>query len=133
MGNVGFLLDTHCWLWWHTDWSRIPSPVRRRIGRDAARLYLSAVTALEIAVKHRLGKLKLPTSPADFIDDLTGEGAVALPIGTGHAIQAGLLPDHHRDPFDRVLIAQAQIEGLTLVTADPRILRYDVATIDARK
>lgn len=133
MGNVGFLLDTHCWIWWYTDWSRIPSPVRRRIGRDAARLYLSAATVFEIAVKHRLGKLTLPIRPADFIDDLTSEGAVTVPIDAGHALQAGLLPAHHRDPFDRILIAQAQIEKLTLVTADPRILQYDVASLDARK
>jgi PIN domain nuclease of toxin-antitoxin system len=133
VGNVGFLLDTHCWVWWKTDWTQIPSPVRRRIGRDAARLYLSAATALEIAVKHRLGRLKLPISPADFIDGLTVEGAVELPIGTSHALRAGLLPAHHHDPFDHVLIAQAQLERLTLVTADPRILQYDVACLDARK
>jgi PIN domain nuclease of toxin-antitoxin system len=133
VGNVGFLLDTHCWIWWHTDWSRIPSPVRRRIGRDSARLYLSAASSFEIAVKHRQGKLKLPLSPLNFVNDLTDEGAVALPMDNAHALQAGLLPEHHRDPVDRVLIAQAQLEGLTLVTADPRILQYDVACLDARK
>lgn len=133
MGNVGFLLDTQCWIWWKTDWTRIPSPVRRRIGRDVAALYLSAASVLEVVVKHRLGKLKLPTSPTNFVNDLVAEGAIPLPMTALHSLQVGSLPQHHRDPFDRVLIAQAQIDGLTLVTADPRILQYDVDAIDARK
>lgn len=132
MGVLGFLLDTQCWVWWQTDYARIPSPVRRRIGRPGTDLYVSAATAHEIAIKHRQGKLKLPTVPKDFVDGLIAEGAIALPITIAQAIQAVGLPEHHRDPFDRLLVAQAQLEGLRLVTADPRILQYDVDAIDAR-
>jgi PIN domain nuclease of toxin-antitoxin system len=133
VGVLGYLLDTRCWLWWQTDYTNIPSPVRRQIGRHGRKLHVSAASACELAMKHQQGKLRLPTTPADFVNDLVAEGAIALPITIDHAVQAALLPDHHRDPFDRFLVAQAQLEGLHLVTADPRILAYDVAAVDARR
>lgn len=133
MGVLGFLLDSHCWLWWQTDYARIPSPVRRRIGRAGAKLYVSSATAFELALKHKQGKLRLPTTPADFVNDLVTEGAIPVPITIEHAVQAVLLPEHHQDPFDRMLVAQAQLEGLRLVTADPRVLAYDVDALDARR
>ena len=88
---------------------------------------------MEISIKHAIGKLRLDLTTNEFIDGLLAQGAVPAVVGIEHAIAMGALPLHHRDPFDRTLIAQAQVDGLTLVTADPRILRYDVATIDARK
>ncbi len=96
-------------------------------------LHLSAVSAFEIASKYAAGKLRLPKSAADVLADIQDGSIRALPISLEHALAAGALPALHRDPFDRLLIAQARVDGLTLVTADPQIMRYDVATIDARK
>ena len=133
MGLLKFLLDTHCWLWLKDDWSRLPSPVRRRILRDPAELVLSTVSVIEIGIKHAAGRLKLKSSPDQFVGELQAEGAVVLNVTVGHALRMASLPLHHQDPFDRLLVAQAQVEGLTVVSADPNVLAYDVAAIDARK
>jgi len=133
VGHVRLLLDTHCWLWLKLDPTRLPSPLRRRLSGDPATLALSAASVLEIAIKHAAGKLKLEGTPADLVDGLLDDGVSALPIAAAHALQVGRLPTLHRDPFDRLLVAQAIIEGLTVVSADPRVLAYDVRKIDARK
>ena len=133
MGLLKFLLDTHCWLWLKDDWSRLPSPVRRRILRDPAELVLSAVSVIEIGIKHAAGRLKLESSLDRFVDELKAEGAALLNVTVEHALRMALLLLHHQDPFDRLLVAQAQVEGLTLVSADPNVLAYDVAALDARK
>lgn len=133
MGLLKFLLDTHCWLWLKDDWSRLPSPVRRRILRDPAELVLSAVSVIEIGIKHAAGRLKLDSSPDRFVDELKAEGAALLNVTVEHVLRMASLPLHHQDPFDRLLVAQAQVEGLTLVSADPNVLAYDVAALDARK
>jgi len=133
VGLLKFLLDTHCWLWLKDDWSRLPSPVRRRILRDPAELVLSAVSVIEIGIKHATGRLKLDSSPDQFVAELTAEGTAILNVTVGHALRMASLPLHHQDPFDRLLVAQAQVEGLTIVSADSNILAYDVAAIDARK
>jgi len=130
---VKLLLDTHIWLWLKTDPHRLPTPVRRRLSSDSTSLYLSAVCVMEISIKQAIGKLKLGATTTEFVDELLAKGAVPAVVGIDHAIVAGTLPLHHRDPFDRTLIAQAQVEELTLVTADPRILRYDIPTIDVRR
>lgn len=127
------LLDTHIWLWLRFDKDRVPSPVRRRISSASTTLHLSAVCVLELAIKQAVGKLRLDVPLTKFVDDLTSNGVLTTTVGIEHAVAVGALPFHHRDPFDRTLIAQAKVEGLTLVTADPRILRYDIPTIDARK
>ena len=128
------LLDTHIWLWMKTSKEvRIPSPVRRQLSRDSASLYLSAACVMEISIKHALRKIRLDVSTNEFVDRILSQGVIPLPVSIEHAVIVGGLPRHHRDPFDRSLVAQAQVEGLTLVTADPRILQYDVPTIDARK
>ena len=127
------LLDTHCWLWLKHDPGRIPSPLRRRIVRDPARLVLSAVCVLEIVIKHAAGRLKLSDEPAALVAELLEDGVVLLGATVEHALRMAALPARHRDPFDRLLVAQAQVEGLTLVSADSNVLAYDVATIDARK
>lgn len=111
----------------------MPSPVRRKLASESAVLYLSAACVMEIAVKHSLGKLRLDMSLHEFVDGFTSNGVLAATIGIEHALAIGALPLLHRDPFDRTLIAQAKVDGLTLVTADPRILQYDVPAIDARK
>ena len=128
------LLDTHIWLWMKTSKEdRIPSPVRRKLSSDSASLHLSAACVMEISIKYALGKIRLDVSLNEFVEGLLSKGVLSTPIGIEHAVAMGALPLHHRDPFDRTLVAQAKVEGLTLVTADPRILRYDVPTIDARK
>ena len=127
------LLDTHIWLWMKTDKDRIPSPVRRKLSRDSASLYLSAACVMEISIKQTVGKLRMDIRANEWVDDLLSEGVIPLPVRVEHALAVGGLPPHHRDPFDRTLVAQAQVEGLTLVTADPRILQYGVPAIDARK
>ncbi|GIF72329.1 twitching motility protein PilT [Asanoa siamensis] len=94
--------------------------------RHDPEIYLSPVTIWEIAIKQNLGKLKGPVDPAERVCDM---GFRDLPITSAHATLAGRLPAYHRDPFDRMLVAQAIVEGLTVVTRDPEIMRYDVATL----
>ena len=127
------LLDTHCWLWLKLDPTRLPSPVRRRLSGNPVNLALSTVCVLEIAIKHAAGRLKLEGTAATLVDELLADGVDVLPIASAHAWQVGRLPPLHRDPFDRLLIAQALVEGLTVVSADPRVLAYNVRKIDARK
>ena len=101
--------------------------------RDPANdLILSAASSWEIAIKYRLGKLPLPEAPGDFIlPRLTRDGIEALPIHHHHVCAVAVLPDIHRDPFDRLLIAVAQAEGLPIMTADRQFLEYDVGVIQA--
>ena len=128
------LLDTHIWVWIKAgEEHRIPSPVRRRVSRDSSSLYLSAVSVMEISIKQTLGKIRLGVAAGELVDRILSQGVIPLPVRIDHALAIGELPLHHRDPFDRALIAQATVDGLTLVTADPRILQYKVAAIDARK
>jgi len=95
-------------------------------------LVLSAASAWEISIKHGLGRLHLPGAPESAIPDLMlRSGVEALPINHGHALRAGALPAHHRDPFDRLLIAQGQIEELPILTSDPMFARYDVMVMGA--
>ena len=121
------LLDTHAFLWW-LDADRALGPAARAAIEDDDNLVMvSAATGLEIAIKRALGKLDAP----DVELAAAGEGFGELPITIAHAVASAELPAHHRDPFDRLLVAQARLESLTLVTADTAIGRYDVATLDA--
>ena len=121
----GLLVDTHVWLWLFTNPERIPRSVRQRL--DDGELYLSVASIFEIAVKYRLGKLALPQSPAIHVAQrLHEENVQALPIAVEHALSAADLPPHHHDPFDRLIIAQALGETLTLVTGDEKMRAYKV-------
>ena len=121
------LLDTHGWLWMRAEPERLADSSRRLLRDPANELFLSAASAWEIAIKFAAGKLRLPQPPAAFIAQrLAEDRGFALPILHAHALRAGELPPHHRDPFDRLLIAQAQIEGLTVLTADREFGKYDV-------
>ncbi len=124
------LLDTHAFLWWITDDRRL-SPQARTIIEDGANdLLLSAASAWEIAIKAQIGRLALPDLPARFLPgQIAANGIEALPISVTHALRAGELPPLHRDPFDRLLVAQAQSERLPILTADGQIAQYDVQTI----
>ncbi len=122
------LLDTHAFLWWNADDRALGPRAREAIADPDNVVYVSAATAWEIAVKRRAGKLEAPGEIADWIRD---DGFSDLAIEVEHAIASAELPEHHRDPFDRLLIAQARLEDLTLVTSDVEIVRYDVETLDA--
>lgn len=88
---------------------------------------------MEIVIKHATGRLRLDTGPDRLVAEVMDDGVSSLGITAEHALHLATLPPRHRDPFDRLLVAQAQVEGLTLVSADADVLGYDVATIDARK
>ncbi|WP_432148913.1 type II toxin-antitoxin system VapC family toxin [Streptomyces sp. bgisy029] len=116
------LLDTHVILWWLGDSDELSDQVKDLLDTEPS-VHLSAVSAWEIAIKQSLGKLGGPDDLAERVRD---SQFTALPITAGHGVRAGRLPALHRDPFDRILIAQAQVEGMTIVTRDQWIPRYDV-------
>jgi PIN domain nuclease of toxin-antitoxin system len=124
------LLDTHVFLWWVTDDSRLSSAARELIANPANEIFLSAASAWEMALKSRLGRLTLPGKVEAFVIEHMAVNAIqALPIQVSHALHTRDLPDHHRDPFDRIIVCQARIEGLTVLTADPLIGQYQVEVL----
>lgn len=121
------LLDTHVFLWLHADRLRLPPALLEELGDLENSLFLSVASAWEIGIKHALGRLSLPESPADWLTSrLPASGTNALAITLPHALTSAALPPHHRDPFDRLLVAQAQVDDLTLVTSDAQLAAYDV-------
>ena len=122
------LLDTHVFLWWCAGNKHLKKRVRNVIADPDNEVFVSAASGYEIAIKRALGKIEIMDSLTDEVDK---EGFVHLPVTFFHAEQAGKLPFHHRDPFDRILIAQAQAEGLMLVTGDAHIPLYGVRTMAA--
>ena len=121
------LLDSHVVLWWFDD-NAAMGPRCRELIRNADEAFISAVTPWELGIKRALGKL---TMPEGLVDELGSEGFVPLSITAAHAELAPALPPHHRDPFDRMLVAQAQLETLVLVTADKALAGYEVERFDA--
>jgi PIN domain nuclease of toxin-antitoxin system len=122
MPAVRLLLDTHVFLWWRADDKRLRPTVRKAIA-EAEIVFVSAASAWEAAIKVALGRLRIPdTLEAGVIES----GFEKLPINFTHAEDAAQLPPHHNDPFDRMLIAQAAAEGLTLVTHDRRLQPYGI-------
>lgn len=122
------LLDTHILLWWLSDDPALASQVKTTLADPAHDVFVSAATAWEISIKHALGKLQFPVAQTTSI--LAESGFTPLAITVEHATAAGALPPLHHDPFDRMLVAQAQQDGLTIVTADPMIRRYAVAVFN---
>lgn len=126
------LLDTHVWLWMQTEPDRLSGDARTVIEDPDAELLLSAASAWEIAIKYRLGKLALPEPPDAYVPDrLRRSGTSALAVQHAHALRTAALPDNHRDPFDRLIIAQAQLLDVAVVTADAVFDAYDVSVIRA--
>lgn len=124
---MSYLLDTHCWLWLASEPGRISPSVLARLENPAAARLISTAVVWEIAIKHGLGKLRLPAAPEELVPELVEvQRAAVLPIELAHVLQVSRLPHHHRDPFDRILVAQAQIERAVLVTADRKLAPYDV-------
>ena len=127
-----YLLDTHVWLWMLAAPERIRKDIWPTLLDRDQELLLSAASSWEIAIKYRLRRLELPAPPEEFVPHYLRESGVAgFPIQHRHALRVAALPDHHRDPFDRLLVAQAQMEELTIITADPLISRYPAKVLPA--
>ena len=122
------LLDTHVLLWWLAHDPTLGDEARAAITGGDAYVAVSAASAWEIAIKQRLGKLR---APGDLAAQLARHRFVPLAVTVPHALRAGALPPLHDDPFDRMLVAQAELEGLTVVTRDAAIGRYGVPTLAA--
>jgi PIN domain nuclease of toxin-antitoxin system len=125
------LLDTHVWLWWYAG--------DKQLGRETTGLIkrlsdvrVSAASVWEISIKRGLGKLVIPAG-FEISREIERDGFLELGISIAHAEAVHALPARHRDPFDRMLVAQAQVEGLTIVTSDDAIALYDVSILDARR
>ena len=125
-----YLLDTHTFLWWVFDDPHLSFNAAQVLRDPQSDAYFSAVSAWEIAIKNQLGRddvIRLDRNPEEFVPQMVAAyGLISLPIEVGHALRIASLPPLHRDPFDRLLVAQAQLEGLTILTADPAVAQYDV-------
>ncbi|NUR97772.1 MAG: type II toxin-antitoxin system VapC family toxin [Kribbellaceae bacterium] len=126
-GTARLLLDTHVLLWWAQDTDDLSDELKERIDTELE-VYVSAATMWELSIKAAAGKIELPDDLAEWAEQ---SGLRALPIDMTHAVLAGMLPMIHRDPFDRMLVAQALAEKLTLVTRDRFIQKYDVPILEA--
>ena len=123
------LLDTHAFLWWLADDPKLRAAAREAVADPRSVVYVSAASIWEIAIKSRLGKLD--AGSADLLEEIAGNDFLELPISARHSLLAGSLPGHHDDPFDRMLIAQAWMEELTVVTRDRAFAAYGVPVLGA--
>ncbi len=124
------LLDTHAFLWLVTDHPNLSQTAKTLFLTPENDLYLSVVSGFEIAVKFSLGKLTLTEPPRDFLEKRIRNNALSrLPVSFQHTYRLSHLPFHHKDPFDRLLVAQAQEEDLPILTSDPAIAAYDVQVV----
>ena len=129
---ISLLLDTHVLIWWLEKSARLGPRTKKILLSPATRTVVSAASIWEIAIKAGSNRLDLGDHLEAWVPRLSSEwGVHLLPITFEHATVTGSLPRHHADPFDRILVAQAQSEGLTILTVDPAIAAYDVRTIDA--
>lgn len=127
---MNVLLDTHAFIWWLDDDDRLSRRARRLILAADTGVFVSSATAWEMATKVRLGKVRDANGAVSRLGALIAErGMSELAISVAHAVEAGSLPGPHRDPFDRMLIAQARIEGLPIVSADPVFVKYGVSVV----
>jgi len=124
------LLDTQALLWWLSDNASLGKKARITIEEPRNEVFVSAASSWEISIKKNIGKLMAPDDIDSIVED---EGFIKLPISLYHGEQAGQLPNIHKDPFDRMLIAQAQAEGLILVTSDGYISEYKVKVMNAKE
>ena len=123
------LVDSATLIWWFADSPQLGSEAERIIEDPATEAFVSVASIWEISLKRGIGKMRFEGEVSEWMD----AGLMYdLPVQAEHAVVAGALPLHHRDPFDRMLVAQAQVEGLALLTPDGALRRYDVPVIDAR-
>jgi PIN domain nuclease of toxin-antitoxin system len=124
------LLDTHTFLWWNLNDPHLSDAARHYIADGGNEIFVSAASAWEIAIKAARGRLRLPEPPDRYVASrMALHRFQALPVQVTHALHVFHLPSLHQDPFDRLLVAQSQLEGLPLVTADPAIGQYDVTIV----
>jgi len=127
---VRVLVDTQCWLWMQAEPDRFSSETRKLLLDPDNELFLSAASSWEIAIKYALGKLPLPEPPSSYVPSrLRSSGVIGLAIEHAHALHVESLPPHHRDPFDRLLVAQAQLEALPILSADRAFALYAVTIV----
>ena len=130
MKPTAFLLDMHTFLWWNADSPLLSQTCRDVLADPANRIYLSVASGWEIAIKHQIGKLNLPEPPASYVRSrVIQNNFEILPITLDHALLTNTLPLHHKDPFDRILIAQSIIEGFPILTADALFSEYEAAVV----
>jgi PIN domain nuclease of toxin-antitoxin system len=123
------LLDTHAFLWFVTGDRRLSRRARRAVEAADSELLISAASVWEVAIKASLGRLTLPKSIHDYVDEKVAAGFIILPIEWVHAAKVAELPFHHRDPFDRLIIAQGLVEGIPIVSGDPEFKTYGAKTV----
>lgn len=126
------LLDTHVWLWMQVSPERFSGEALAIIEDQANELFFSAASSWEISIKYALKSLDLPAPPAEYVPDrMRSSGVLPLSILHVHTLRVADLPHHHRDPFDRLLIAQSQLENLPVLTSDPKFEPYGIEIIPA--
>ncbi|MTF39356.1 type II toxin-antitoxin system VapC family toxin [Cyanobacterium aponinum] len=124
------LLDTHCWLWWLVEPEKLSQTAIATIQNNQNKLYLSVASIWEIGIKYKLGKLDLPISPEILIpQQMQIDKISSLSISVAHALNASILPSYHKDPFDRMLIAQSQLESMTIISNDSMFNSYNVQVL----
>ncbi len=126
---MNLLLDTHVALWAIVDSPRLPTEARAQIASTQNNIWISAASIWEIAIKHSLGRGEMPVSAREALNFFDGAGYQLLPVTAAHAAAVETLPPHHQDPFDRILVAQAIVEPLRLMTHDPIVARYSDSVI----
>ncbi len=127
-----YLLDTHVWLWILTKPERLSGEAADVIADQSSALVLSGASSWEIAIKYAIGRLSLPSRPSVYVPSrLRASGVRGMPIEHAHCLAVAELPPLHRDPFDRLIVAHAQLEGYTVITGDEQIQQYDVDVIAA--
>ncbi len=127
------LIDSHVWIWWMADLEALSKETRNILEDPRNEIFVSTASSWEIAIKYSIGKIILPSSPEEFfLHGLAKCGFSTLKIDNLHALRVASLPLHHNDPFDRMLIAQAQVEKLPIITSDKKFSMYEVQLIQAR-
>ena len=125
-----YLLDTHAFLWWITDDDSLSNRAREIIRDGRNELFLSAASGWEIAIKAGIGRLDLQAEPEKLIpEQMLLNEIQGLPVQMSHALHVHALPEHHRDPFDRMLVAQCQLEEMPIITSDPQIAEYEIEVV----
>jgi len=126
---MNLILDTHIAIWFVTDSDQLPESVKHQIEIPGNRCFVSIATLWEMGIKHSLGKLKLKTDLKKIFELFTDSGFILMPITPEHILTNASLPFHHRDPFDRLIIAQAKREGFSVITKDREFEKYNINLI----